>query len=355
MMQILSLIVMIAFLGLLAARADSADNNRVQALNILNMSQNISNIVHEENASMDLLRNATLNFSLYCVDRSLELDKDLHEAYMHKCDLLIESGRDEEAISCCDKLLNEDPLQQDIWFKKGQALDRLKQWSESIECYDRAICCYYLLKGASCYDKMHEGDAWYYKAQDHKRMKDYSKALSCYNKSIEIYSNISCVDNNRPTVAWQEKGYALLEMNGYNESIACFRKVLLRRDKFSHSSANAYRGMGLAQLLLAKNLSSKGSGQSAYFYEQSNISYGNSIRAFEWQKDNRSAWSAYFGKGVALSFLPGRSDDSRVAFSKAAELARGKDIPYLKWIGNSMRWIFEKAKEAFDYANYRTA
>jgi tetratricopeptide (TPR) repeat protein len=356
MKEILSLIIAIALLGMVVAGADSAENKSKLALNFLNMSSNISEIATEDDVPMNLLSNATFNLSLYCVDRSLELDKNLHKAYLRKYDLLFQSGRYEEAISFCDKLLDENPLQQDIWYWKGQALDKLARWSEAIECYDRAICCHSLLQGASSdKEEILEGNAWYYKALGHKRMKDNSKALSCFTKSIEIY-NCTRVNKNRPIKVWLEMGNVLLEMDRYNDSMSCFEKVISKMDKSAPYSANAYRGMGLAQLLLAKNQSGKkGHDQSADYYEQSNISYGNAIRAFEFQNDNKSAWTAYFGKWVALRSLSGKDKDSRAAFNKAVELARGKVIPYPEWIGKYLQWIFEKAKEALDYAKSRTA
>jgi tetratricopeptide (TPR) repeat protein len=341
----------VSFLGLVAVGAGSAENKSDLALYFLNMSKDISNI----DASMGLLNNATLNFSLYCVERSLELDNNLHEARLRKYNLLMQSGRYEEVISFCDKLLEEGPLQQDIWYWKAQALDKLARGSEAIECYDRAICCYSLLQGASYSDKQREGDAWFYKAQGHERMKENTKALSCYIKSIEIYSNLTYyVERSRLATPWQEMGFVLLEMGRYNESITCFKKVISKMDKSSLLAANASKGMGLAQLLLANNLRRKGRDPSAC-YEQSNISYGNAIQALEYNNEKKLAWSAYFGKGVALSFLPGKGEDSRAAFNKAAQLARGNEIPYLKWIANSLQWIFEKAKGALDYAKSRTA
>jgi tetratricopeptide (TPR) repeat protein len=352
MMQVILLILTISFLGPVAVGGSLTENRSDLALNLSYMSKNFSEIVTGKYGN-GLLENATINISLYYIEEALELDKDLQEACVHKCDLLIQSKRYEEALSYCDELLAEDPMLCDIWYEKGLALDELGRWSESVECYDRAICCF-LKQGSDCDDTICVANVWFLEANDYKRMNDNSKALLCYIKSIDTCNNDSITQRVQ---CWLAKGDTLLEMGRYNESIDCFNEAItLKNSSHSKESAIAYQKMGLAQLLLAKNLSSKDPCQSALnLYTQSYISFERSIHAFEYLKNCRSALPAYFGKGVALSFLPGRGDDSRAAFSKAAEILSGKENPYLKWIANSLQWIFEKAKGALDYAKSRTA
>jgi tetratricopeptide (TPR) repeat protein len=343
--------------------------NRTEDLNAtanfwLNLSIDIakdipSDAPMEELSELDL---SILNLSHLCIERSLELNGNLSQAWKRKGDLLLQSGRYEDAMTSYDRLLHDDPMRQDVWIKKGQALDGLKKWSSAIYCYNLVISCcrYQINQGISDPTiKMTEGIAWYGKACDYSQLKDAEKALPCFNQSIEIFgdANVSAEDPILLAGSWMGKGNSLCDLRRYDEAISCYDEILsnLSLSTYSGEYVNASSGKGLAELLLAEELHQKGNENATRYFNRSAYSFAEAVAGIENDidlKNDRTAWPAYFGKWAALHSLPGHENEAETAFAQATNLTGGVVIPSFKSTVNYILQIYIKIMEVSKNVSY---
>jgi len=317
----------------------------------LNLSLDIAGDANARNGPDDLTR-AELNLSLLSVEKSLDMDRNLSRSWEQKGDLLSQSGRYEEAAACYERLLNEDPMDQGVWLKKGQAFDGLNRWSEAIYCYNMVISCcqYWTSAGVSNNEaRKQEGDAWYNKAWDFSQLKDHEKALLCFNRSVEIFSDPNASEDvNDLASSWSGKGNSLRALGRYEEAMLCYDEIILSMDRYSPNVVNALSAKGLAELLLARNLSSKDLQNAYLHYNLSATYFAKAIETLE-NDDNltndKDAWSDYFGEWVALHYLPGREKHASDAFDKSIALTGGMVMPSWGSLAGSLQGLFIRAKE----------
>jgi tetratricopeptide (TPR) repeat protein len=97
------------------------------------------------------------------------------EEWVKKGGTLVTSGRYEEAIECCDMVLEIDPSVGPVWYNKGVALTRLKRSEEALQCYDKALEI----------DPM-VAVVWYHKMDALVNLKRYEEAQICIDKVREL-------------------------------------------------------------------------------------------------------------------------------------------------------------------------
>ena len=97
------------------------------------------------------------------------------EEWVKKGGTLVTSGMYEEAIECCDNVLEIDPGVGPAWYNKGAALTRLKRFEEALECYDKVLEI----------DPM-VAVVWYHKMDALVNLKRYEGAQICIDRAREL-------------------------------------------------------------------------------------------------------------------------------------------------------------------------
>ena len=121
----------------------------------------------------------------------------------------------------------KEPLAEEDWNNKGNALDALGKFQDAIKCYDKS------LKINPRYDL-----AWGNKGNALKHLGKPQEAIECFDKALEI--------NPRFAEMWSNKGNALSELGKHQEAIECFDKALEINPKFAEGWSN--KGLALSEL-----------------------------------------------------------------------------------------------------------
>jgi tetratricopeptide (TPR) repeat protein len=135
------------------------------------------------------------------------------EKWVNRGNACDDGGEYSEAIECCEKALEQDPTLKMAWKNKGDALGYSGKDREAIECLDVALeldpeykdawrikggILYYLgnyAEAIECYDKVLElapGNSkvwkvWYDKGRLHSLLGEKGKALSSLKTAIDLY------------------------------------------------------------------------------------------------------------------------------------------------------------------------
>lgn len=114
-------------------------------------------------------------------NQALELDKDNLLALAEKALTLLSQTKYEEAVVCCEKAIethSKDPQLNSVYVTYGNAYDGLKKTEESIGAYDEGIKLFpdyyqlYFNKGVSLI-----------------HMKNYEESLECFQKAVQLNPN----------------------------------------------------------------------------------------------------------------------------------------------------------------------
>jgi serine/threonine protein kinase len=139
---------------------------------------------------------------------ALPLTKELgfHELTMRGCSLL-NLGKYEEAISCFDKVISDNPEYAEVWINKGVALGKMGKHYDEVSCYDKALKL-----------KTEDAIVWYDKALALDSLGRYEESLLCYEKSIKL--------NPKHAGSWCGKGVVLMLLDRYQEAALCYDEAL---------------------------------------------------------------------------------------------------------------------------------
>jgi tetratricopeptide (TPR) repeat protein len=126
--------------------------------------------------------------ALACLNKAIELDPTLIEAYNLKGTALIYLIKREEANQLFNKSLhyNLSPNDSISFYNKGFSLWRLEKYEEAIEYLDSAINL-----------DNNFTEAYNYKGNALKFLGRYQEAIESYNKSIELNPSFTLAINNR--------------------------------------------------------------------------------------------------------------------------------------------------------------
>ena len=97
-------------------------------------------------------------------------------ALLAKGETLLGNGDAEQALACFDEALAAEPINPDLFLKKGTALEALRRMPEAIEIYDRAIATdpsmtvAYLYKGGAL-----------------NRLQRFTEAMECYEQALRTH------------------------------------------------------------------------------------------------------------------------------------------------------------------------
>lgn len=150
-------------------------------------------------------------------------------------------GKSEQAIECFDKALEENPNDSWAWFNKGVSLHRLGLLGEALYCYDKALSFNpndadlmsnkgILLRtlgktdeALECYKKAldispHDPGIWSNLGVTYRVLGEMDKALEAYDKALSI--------DRLDVGVWLNKAAALQSEGRFDEAIACYEEVL---------------------------------------------------------------------------------------------------------------------------------
>ena len=256
------------------------NNNKVPALSDL---QNAWSLSHKEqyaigisNILLDKPDSAVsfLRDALKMLPQSIPLHINLIQAYA-------DGQKINEALTICDKVLQQHPDQVGILMMKSDLLEQENDTSGSIHTLEQAYrlapsnedLCYNLAfkfaqtknrKALALCDSLLRNDTlekkaepWYFKGIYYNNLNDRTKALECFNKAIQ--SDYSFLD------AYMDKGQLLYDKKEYAEAITVFQLAL----KVSATFAGAYYWLGKCQEALGKKEDASLNYQRAYGLDKS--------------------------------------------------------------------------------------
>ncbi|PSF34925.1 hypothetical protein C7H19_18125 [Aphanothece hegewaldii CCALA 016] len=123
---------------------------------------------------------------------------------------LSNSGKNEEAIACYDKLLQIEPNNGGAWFNRAGDLSSLNKYKDAIYSYTKVLECKEFESGFY--------DAYMNRGNLLKLLERYGEALFSFNKALQI--------NPNDALAWSWRGYALYFLDRYEEALDSFNKSL---------------------------------------------------------------------------------------------------------------------------------
>jgi tetratricopeptide (TPR) repeat protein len=171
---------------------------------------------------------------------------------------LLESGRYEEAISFCDKILANNPDNYNSWNNRGNSLNNLGRYEEAIISYDKALSI-----------NLFDYEAWNNRGNSLNNLGRYEEAIISYDKAVSInpciYKNwnnrgislsklgrqkglitLSYIDLNDYEDCYH-KGWSLFNFVGYEESLIFYDRVLtINPDLYEawHNRGNSLFNLG---------------------------------------------------------------------------------------------------------------
>jgi tetratricopeptide (TPR) repeat protein len=189
----------------------------------------------------------------------------------------MEKEQYQEALTCFDAVLAQNPQNLKIWFVKGFALASMQQFLEAVNCFDRVLktnpenrstlrnkgkCLSFLNRyeeAIRCYDKVikldaADGEAWAEKGMNLSILKQFEAAIECFDRALgldpgndeikQIEEEIKQRPNdNEP---WKRKGLLLLKMEDEKKlkaAVDCFDKAI-KLDAIDYESF-IYKGQTL--------------------------------------------------------------------------------------------------------------
>lgn len=163
--------------------------------------------VEWNNKAMSLRELGRYTEALFCVERALEINPNLAQAYVNKGLLLDDLGQPDEALTCYERALVINPLLAMGWYNKGNALKDRRQADEALACYQSAMEI-----------DPHLPEVWTNKGNLLRDMGQPDEALTCYARALEI--------NPRLPVPWSNKGALLADKGQFDEALACYNQAL---------------------------------------------------------------------------------------------------------------------------------
>eukprot|EP01122_Echinamoeba_exundans_P001998 TRINITY_DN11966_c0_g1_i1.p1 TRINITY_DN11966_c0_g1~~TRINITY_DN11966_c0_g1_i1.p1 ORF type:complete len:929 (+),score=147.93 TRINITY_DN11966_c0_g1_i1:67-2853(+) len=267
----------------------------------------------------------------------------------------------DRAVALAEKAANKSNTDQ-IWFRKGLIMQKLKRHDDSIDAFQRAIS----LNDSASY-RFHLGESYRKSSQNAEALvqferavelqpnylvawnsaglarssqRDYINALSCFEKALEI-SPSDCV-------VWANKGESLFMQGHYQLAVECFDKSLE-----CAAGADPQTRVGFVWIRKGKALCLIGSYERAVeCFEQALQDDPESPVAWEWKgrslfeqgkmqeslqcydtalslaPDDFFAWS---GKGLALDGA-GQFEEAIKCFNRSLELNKANDLTF-RWKG----------------------
>lgn len=124
----------------------------------------------------------------------------------------------QDAIDCCDKIIEIDSDYPGIWTLKSKIYFNLAKLTSNI-----MECIFLLNKSLICLDNdstsdYNDCDYWFHKSRIYEEMGEYNNMLYCYDKCIEINPHLDII--------WNKKGTYFLNQGDVDKALIHFDKAI---------------------------------------------------------------------------------------------------------------------------------
>jgi tetratricopeptide (TPR) repeat protein len=231
----------------------------------------------------------------------------------HLAVLLLEQGRNAEALPVLEQALALDPGQSGMLVNKGNALIALERVPEAVAAYGQAI---------ALQPEVDRAPGWV-------NLGVYLESLKRHDDAAEAYLKAIALDPDLPE-AWGNLGIARLTAGRAEEALEALDRAVQLRPGYADAWTN--RGTALQELrrldealqsfdralALQPDMAEVWSGRSLALHEMGRLdeSAEASARAVSLDPAGASAWN---NRGMALQSL-GRIEEARASFDKAISL-----------------------------------
>jgi tetratricopeptide (TPR) repeat protein len=186
----------------------------------INVTPNYINALYNKGCALNDLKN--YDDAIKAFDEVIRLDKNYFTAWNNKGNALYLKGNYSDAIEAYNMVIEINPAYALAWYNKGRALSQQGYYDRAISAYNESIRL-----APNNITLNHKGLAL-------AALKNYNESIKCYDKAIKFDSNWSAPYNN--------KGLALAALKNYSESIKCYDKAI----KFDSDSSVYYNNKGEA-------------------------------------------------------------------------------------------------------------
>ncbi|MCX8173529.1 MAG: tetratricopeptide repeat protein [Thermoplasmata archaeon] len=164
---------------------------------------------------------------LNALDKCIELNPGMHEAWYNKGTVLLMLGRFEDAEKVLLKAGELMPHDARVWNNLGTAYLGMERYDEAVRAFETAIAA-----------ELGNSEAWYNKGVALMRQGRHREAIECFDRAVSI--NPEYLD------ALFVKGSAYFEMEEYQKAVDGLTQFLERKPE--HFEALVLRGKALQKL-----------------------------------------------------------------------------------------------------------
>jgi len=154
-------------------------------------------------------------------------------------------GRHQDVIRCCDRALEINPQDSQVWMLKGLGFCSIERYQEAIRCFQEAE----KLGDASAADHIAkcrrlqspDAESLFRRGSEFQEAGNNAEAIRCYDAGL-------AVDASNPDV-WVNKGAALLALKRGPEAVACFDRAI----SLNPRNSSAWNNKGCALLSMGRH------------------------------------------------------------------------------------------------------
>lgn len=159
--------------------------------------------------------------ALSCYDRALELDPHNDSLWLNKANILRSLGQYREAIIGYERAIKLNPRNADAWYDKGTTLIKHDgDLAQAHDCFEQAKQLGH--EQAALFIKLNqqrlEAEEWFKKGQDLSAKGRYEEAVACYDNALALDSDDDAL--------WHNKAIALRKLARHEEAVACYDRAL---------------------------------------------------------------------------------------------------------------------------------
>lgn len=284
--------------------------------NIATESDKVNQVIQKANEQYEYER---YDAALEYFDEALDIEPQNETAWCGKALTYVQLGQKEEAIKCLDIMLDKSS-NNDCLNVVAFAYSSLEQYNKSIIAYDK------ILEN----DPKNE-DAWRFKGCNLDEIGNYEEAIECFDNSLSI--------NPNNAFTWEFKGNSLSSIGKYKEAIECYDKAL----KLEPENGSIALFKDRAEKMLQGSTSSMDSKTTAstesdnidqllqkaheqYEYKKYDMAQKYYDQVLEIEPGNEDAWS---GKGL-IYYQLGQKEEAIKCLDKIFE--NSSDYEWLSFV-----------------------
>jgi tetratricopeptide (TPR) repeat protein len=145
--------------------------------------------------------------ALTSIERALEINPNLDEAWYYKGNALVKLQQYDSAIEAYHQSIALKPDRNDVWYQRGNAFVRLKLYQDALNSYDQAIAI-----------KPDDYNSWHNRAVMLWKLGRDDDALNSYDQAIAIKPD--------DYELWHNRGVLLGKLKRYQEAIESYQNAI---------------------------------------------------------------------------------------------------------------------------------